>query len=175
MCRLRLFSILAILALGCMSLLSQTGCTGSAATQPLSQNQMRATAVFESKVLSDAENRLMDGFDAGLLDRGLHDDLDPYVKSARASADQLTTMARTPGTTQTAFNLVLDQFFAALGPIAQANAKAAEAKHMPATQPVKVKDLGLAPRALRASPPSPSGYVPPSAVRGYDASQFNRR
>lgn len=175
--RLRFYSLTAALVLVGSLAMAQVGCMGSASTKPVTQSQRVATATFENDVLKDAENRLMDAFDAKLLDPSLHDDLDVYVKSARAAADRLTALAKDPTTTDSAFQLVLDQFFAALGPIADANAQAAAAKHAPTTQ-ASVKVLRSTSVRMRASAVGPTdsgagGHVMPSVISGNDASRFN--
>lgn len=116
-----------------IGLLALTGCPalfhgGGSTTQPLNHSQMVQVATFENTLVADTEGRLMDAFQAGLLPSKLHADLDPYVKAARSAADQLTIAANNPATTPDAFQLILDQLTAALGPLSQANAQAVQVK-----------------------------------------------
>jgi hypothetical protein len=154
----------------CCFVIPSTGCASSTTQpvmQPVTQAQMVVTARFENTVLSTAENRLVDAMSAGLLPKTLKDELDVYVRSCRAAVDRMNTIAHAPPPPDVnAFQLALDQFTAAMGPIAQANANAVQAKRVPPRK-LSAEESNAPP-----SNPSPGGHVPPSALRN-DASRLN--
>jgi hypothetical protein len=168
MCPTRMRSLvtaLTVTALFSFSLCT-IGCGIFGTTQPVSRATMVDTARFENKTIADVENRLMDNFDAGLLDPSLHTELDPYVKACRSAANEMTRIANTPGASRSAFDLALDQFVAALAPLTDANAKAVQTKRVARSAALQLK-------ASPTSRPTNAGTVPPSVTHGYDALRFN--